>query len=117
MKLVAAGADDAGYTAMVKKMMGLLPPPAYAPPALPAPVQAPVQAQAPAPGPPPAAHPAPRAPAQQRAQQPSFFLGQPIAPLLVGTDICIDIQGGRPCLCPVSVAFPDVTIARLSVPS
>ena len=67
-------------------------------------MQAPVQAPAPVPG-----HPAPKAPAPPRPPQHSFFLGQPIAALLVDTDIGIigiDIPVGRPCICPISVAFP-----------
>ena len=37
---------------------------------------------------------------------PAFFLGQPVAPLIVGTDIGIDIPGGRPCGCAITLAFP-----------
>ena len=83
---------------MVKEFMARVPPPVYIPPALPAP--APVQAPAPAPG------PAPALPPPARAPRPSFFLGQPIAPLVVGTDIGIDILGGRPCACAVPTNFP-----------
>ena len=53
--------------------------------------------------------PAYRAPAPTAAHylappQPPF-LGQPIASLVVGTDIGNDIPGGRPCVCAIATAF------------
>ena len=93
---------------MVKDLTRIarLPSPEYSLPLPPALVPPPAQAQSPAPCPPLAAHSAQKAHAPQRAPQPSFFIGQPIAPLIVGADIGIDIPGGRPCVCPISVAFP-----------
>jgi hypothetical protein len=110
-------------------MMSRLPPPTYLPPPPPPqhawafpgaqaamPVAAHAPAPAPAPVPPPAPAPtyvpppvpphAPRAAAPARAQPPGGFIGRPIAPLIVGNDIGIDIPGGRPCVCPVAAAFP-----------
>jgi hypothetical protein len=66
---------------------------------LPAPAFYPPQAFR-APGP-PAAH--------YRAPQHPPFLGQPIAPLIIGADIGIDIPGGRPCFCAIATAFPGRT--------
>ena len=101
--LVRPRTDDSDYAAMVKEFMARVPPPAYVPPALPAPAPTPAPAPAPAPGPAPAPPPPPRAP------RPNFFLGQPFATLLGGTDIGFDIAGGRACVCAVSANFPGRT--------
>jgi hypothetical protein len=120
--------DETGYASLVKEMLSRLPPPPYHPPPLPVhpawalpgalaamPVAALAPAPAPAPAPPPdpapvyvpppVPHHAPRAAAPARAPG-GGFLGQPIAPLIVGNDIGIDIPGARPCMCAVSTAFP-----------
>jgi hypothetical protein len=106
---------------MVKELLSRVPPPAYAPPPAQAPAPAPASGSAPALAPamaplpappfyPPPGFPAPGPPAAQyRAPQQTPFLGQPIAPLIVGADIGIDILNGRACVCAIAAAFPGRT--------
>ena len=82
---------------MVKELLARKPPPA---PTLPAPAPAPPAAAFAHPAP-----PAPRPPAP-RQQAPPSAVCKPISPLIVGTDIGLNIPYGRTCACAVSTAFP-----------
>jgi hypothetical protein len=94
--LLRSRLDEADAAKASKEILSRPAPPPYVPPA---PPPAPAAPRPPArqPGPPPGQAPRPAGP----------FLGKPIYPVIVGTDIGLNIPTfGRGCLCPISAAFP-----------
>ncbi len=94
--LLRSRLEDAEAARITKEILSRPPPPPYVPPA-PPPVPAAPRPQARQPAPPPGQGSRPTGP----------FLGKPISPLIVGSNIGLNIPSyTKGCLCAVSTAYP-----------
>ena len=93
--LLRSRLEDAEAARVSKEILSRPPPPPYVPPAPPAP-------------PPPPAAPRQQARQPNQATRPTGpFLGKPISPLIVGSNIGLNIPSfSKGCLCAVSTAYP-----------